>query len=79
MTHQEKVTKVLKTYPDYTQKQAEEQVHMLNWITEEDKFLKSIYPNYKKDIDPKASFMAMCVALWEDESTGIKQANYFLN
>lgn len=78
MTHEDKVLKVMKG-SGISYKEAEYTVYMLNWIQRETDFLEDIYPQFKIDIDPDASFMAMCVALWEDESTGIKQVNLYQN
>jgi hypothetical protein len=78
MTHEEKVLKVMKG-SDLLYEEAEATVYMLDWIGRETDFLEEIYPQFKIDIDWDASFMAMCVALWEDESTGIKQANSYQN
>ena len=77
MTYIEKLQKVKSGFPEMTNEEAHEQVMMLDWITRQNEFLKSIYPQFLKDIDPNASFIGMCVALWNDETTRIKHENLF--
>lgn len=78
MTHEQKILKVMQGMK-LNRTEAEEKVFFLNWIQKENSFLEAIYPNFLKDIDPNASFMAMCDALWNDESTGIRIANLNVN
>lgn len=77
MTFDEKFQKVMQADPNLSLEDAYEQICFLDWVTKENEFLTSIFPNFKKDIDKNASFMGMCVALWEDESTGIREQNIF--
>jgi len=78
MEYQKKINK-LQSELGMNKTEAHEYAKFLDWIVLEDDFLQDIYPQFKIDIDPEASFMKMCLALWHDETTGIKQANLYVN
>lgn len=78
MTHENKIQKCMSEL-NQTKEEAQESVAFLNWVEKEHEFLTSIHRAFKRDIKPNASFIEMCRALWNDETTGIKQSNYFIN
>lgn len=75
LTFEMKLKRVMMEFEIPAEK-AREKVYFIDWITREDEFLKSIFPQFKKDIDQNAEFMGMCEALWNDNSTNIRNENY---
>ena len=76
MQFKEKLQRVKKLIPNAPGNEQIEYVYFLDWMTKESEFLNSIYPTFKKDINPESSFIEMCLALWHDESTKIKYENF---
>lgn len=73
MTHEEKIKKVMNEL-GLNRTDAIEQVHFLDWTVAESDFLMEIYPKFKVDVDPNASFIKMCYVIWSDRQTGEREA-----
>ena len=78
LTYEEKLKKVMDGF-NLSKTESHEKVMFLDWVEREEDFLTQILPQFRKDFDKNATLISMAVALWEDESTGIKKENLFLN
>lgn len=78
LTYEQKLKKVMDGFK-ISKTEAHEKVVFLDWVERENDFLTQILPQFRKDFDKNATRISMAVALWEDESTGIKIGNMSLN
>lgn len=74
MTDNEKLNKVLGTITN-DKIEAIFYVKFIDWVTENDTFLKAIYPKFKKDFNTDIEFIAFAKLIYENELNEIASLN----
>ena len=79
MTHKEKLAKVKASTPGISDKEAKEQVKIVDWLTKWDHVLRQAHINYQIETKDNQEYLEFCLGLYHNDKNFVKDYSKMLS